>query len=307
MVSFILISLPPGDYLTALIAQRELEGDTTSRDYIEDLREYYGLDQPSYVQYWKWVSRFVTGDFGISFEYNKPVSEIIGDRLALTMVLSISSLFLTWLIGIPIGIYSATHQYSLGDSIFTGIAFVGMATPGFLLALVILVFMLFQFDINLIGLFSPEYADASWSFGKVLDLLKHLWVPALLVSISGTGGIVRIMRGNLLDILGQQYVLTARSKGLKERTVVYKHAVRIAINPLISIAGMSLPRIIGGSVLVAIVMNLPTTGPLFIRALQMQDMYLAGTFIMFLALFLIIGNFFADIALAFADPRIRYD
>jgi peptide/nickel transport system permease protein len=307
IVSFVVISLPPGDYLTARISELELQGDTTSRQYLEQLRSYYGLDKPVYTQYFIWVTHFFKGDFGLSFEYNKPVRDLIGERLALTIFLSISTMIFTWIISIPIGVYSAIHQYSFWDRFFTFLSFVGMATPGFLLALVLLVLVLFRFGTSLLGLFSPEYVNASWSFAKFIDLLKHLWLPVIIIGFSGTGSLMRIMRGNLLDILGQPYISTARAKGLKETKVIWKYAVRIAINPLVSIAGMSLPGIIGGEMLTSIVLNLPTTGPLFYRALQVQDMYLAGSFLMFLTMFLVIGNLIADLALAWLDPRIKYE
>jgi len=307
IVSFIVINLPPGDYLTARIAELEIRGDTTSRQYLEQLKSYYGLDKPLYTQYFIWITHFIKGDFGLSFEYNKPVKDLIGERLLLTILLSISTMLFTWFLAIPIGVYSATHQYSFLDRLFTFISFIGMATPGFLLALVLLVLVLFQFGSSLLGLFSPYFVNAPWTFARFVDLLRHLWLPIFIIGFSGTGGLIRIMRGNLLDILGQQYILTARAKGLKETIVIWKHAVRIAINPLISIAGMSLPGIIGGEMLTSIVLNLPTTGPLFYRALQVQDMYLAGSFLMFLTIFLVIGNLIADLALAWADPRIRYE
>ena len=307
IVSFVIINLPPGDYLTARIAQLELQGDTTSRHYLEQLRSYYGLDKPIYTRYFIWITHFIKGDFGISFEYNKPVRDLIGERLALTILLSVSTMLFTWIVSIPIGVYSATHQYSIGDRIFTFLSFAGMATPGFLLALVLLVFVLFRFGTSLLGLFSPEYVNAPWSFAKFIDLLKHLWLPVVIIGFSGTGSLIRIMRGNLLDILGQPYIFTARAKGLMESKVIWRYAVSIAINPLVSIAGMSLPGIIGGEMLTSIVLNLPTTGPLFYRALQMQDMYLAGSFLMFLTIFLVLGNFIADLTLAWLDPRIKYD
>ena len=307
IVSFVVINLPPGDFLTARIAELEQKGDTTSRQYLEQLKSYYGLDQPIYVQYWRWITRFVQGDFGMSFEYNQPVRQLIGERLALTVLISISTIVFTWIVAIPIGIYSAVNRRSVFDRVLTFISFAGMATPGFLMALVVMVGFLLKFDASLLGLFSPEYVNAPWSWGKFLDLLNHMWLPVVLIGLAGTAGLIRIMRANMLDVLGQQYVLTARSKGLKEVRVVYKHALRNAINPLISMAGMSLPGIIGGEMLTSIVLNLPTTGPLFYRALLMQDMYLAGSFLMFLVVFLVIGNLLADLALAWTDPRIRYE
>jgi peptide/nickel transport system permease protein len=285
VVGFAVIQLPPGDYLTMYMMELRSRGDQSAEKHIEELRARYGLDRPIYVQYWIWITHFVRGDFGRSFKYELSVSGLIGQRLALTVALTLATMLLTWLIAIPIGTYSATHQYSVLDQIFTSISFVGLGTPGFLLALILLFISAFYFDQSIGGLFSPEFVDAPWSLAKVIDLLKHLWVPALITSVSSTAGLIR----------------------LKERVVVLKHAVRIAINPLISIMGMSLPNLISGAAMVAIVLNLPTAGPLFLEALQSQDMYLAGTFLVFLTVMLVIGNLLADIALAWVDPRIHYD
>ena len=307
VVGFLMIELPPGDYLTMYVMQLQERGDKSAEMRLEELRVRFGLDKPLYQRYWIWITHFVRGDFGRSFQYERGVNELIGQRLALTFALTLATMILTWLMAIPIGIYSATHQYSLGDQIFTTISFVGLGTPGFLLALIVMFIAVFYFNQSVGGLFSHEFIDAPWSVAKILDLLKHLWLPALITSVSGTAGLIRIMRANLLDVLGQPFVLAARARGLKERTVILKHAVRIAINPLISIMGMSLPNLISGAALVAIVLNLPTTGPMFLKALQMQDMYLAGTFLMFLTIMLVVGNLLADIALVWVDPRIRYD
>jgi peptide/nickel transport system permease protein len=307
VVGFAVIQLPPGDYLTMYMMELRSRGDQSAEKHIEELRARYGLDRPIYVQYWIWITHFVRGDFGRSFKYELSVSGLIGQRLALTVALTLATMLVTWLIAIPIGTYSATHQYSILDQIFTSISFIGLGTPGFLLALILLFISAFYFDQSIGGLFSPAFVDAPWSLAKVIDLLKHLWVPALITSVSSTAGLIRIMRANLLDILGQPFVLAARAKGLKESVVVLKHAVRIAINPLISIMGMSLPNLISGAAMVAIVLNLPTAGPLFLEALQFQDMYLAGTFLVFLTFMLIVGNLLADIALAWVDPRIHYD
>jgi peptide/nickel transport system permease protein len=307
IIGFAVIQLPPGDYLTMYVMELRARGDQSALNHLEELRARYGLDKPAYVQYWIWITHFVQGDFGRSFKYQRPVSEMIGQRLLLTVVLTIATMFLTWVIAVPIGIYSATHQYSFADQIATTVSFIGLGTPSFLIALILLFVSSYYFGQSVGGLFSPELADAPWSFARVLDLLKHLWVPALITGVSGTAGLIRIMRANLLDTLGQPFVLAARAKGLRERVVVLKHAVRIAINPLISILGMSLPEVISGSAMVSIVLNLPTTGPLFVEALQYQDMFLAGTFLMFLTMMLVVGNLLADLALAWADPRIRYD
>jgi len=306
-VSFVIIQLPPGDYLTHKLADLQARGDRSAQDRIAEYRARYGLDEPFMSQYWNWVSNFVKGDFGESFKYERPVADMLGERLMMTVVLTIATLAVTWLIAIPIGVYSATHQYSLGDQIFTTISFIGLGTPSFVLALVVLFIAVVILNQDVVGLFSRDFRDAAWSLDKVVDLLKHLWVPALITSVSGTAGLIRIMRANLLDTLGQPFVLAARAKGLKERVVILKHAVRIAINPLISILGMSLPNIISGAAMVSIVLNLPTTGPLFVEALRYQDMYLAGTMLMFLTIMLVVGNLLADIALVWVDPRIRYD
>jgi peptide/nickel transport system permease protein len=307
IIGFLIIDLPPGDYLTFHVQQLQREGAQVNAREIEGLRLRYGLNEPLYVRYWKWISHFVRGDFGASFQRGKPVSDLVGERIAMTLVLTISSLLLTWLIAIPIGVYSATHQYSPGDYIFTFLGMIGLATPSFLLALIAMFITVYVFHESVGGLFSPEYSTAPWSWGKVWDLVKHLWIPALITATAETAGLIRIMRGNLLDILGEQYVTTARAKGLREVIVVWKHAVRVAINPLISTLGMSLPALLGGGALISIVLNLPTAGPLYLEALQAEDMYLAGFFLMFFAILLVIGNLLADLALAWVDPRIRYD
>jgi peptide/nickel transport system permease protein len=305
-VSFAIIQLPPGDFLTHKLAELQVRGDRSALDRIDEYRSRYGLDEPFLSQYWNWVTHFIQGDFGESFAYERPVADLLGQRLMLTAVLAIATLAMTWLIAIPIGVYSATHQYSMGDQFFTTISFIGLGTPSFVLALIVLFIAVVILDLDVIGLFSREYQDAPWSLDKVVDLLKHLWVPALIGAFTGTAGLIRIMRGNLLDTMGQPFVEAARARGLRNRTVVWKHAVRIAINPLIVILGTeALPQIIGGNALMAIVLNLPTMGPMWLEALQQQDMYMAGTGIVFFTMFLLIGNLFADLALAWVDPRIR--
>jgi peptide/nickel transport system permease protein len=306
-MGFIIINLPPGSYLDYYIAQLEEQGTTTAESQIETLKKQYGLDEPAYVQYWMWFTGFLRGDFGRSFQYNRDVSELLWQRLGFTVVISLSSLILTWVIAIPIGIYSATHQYSLGDHIATVLGLAGLSIPNFMLALILMVVASQVFEQEVGGLFSQQYLDAPWSWGKFVDLLKHLWVPTLVVATGGTAGLIRMMRGNLLDILNMQYVQAARARGLKERRVILKHAVRNAIHPLIMLLGMSLPGIISGATVVSIVLSLPTTGPLYFNALQQKDMYLAVTFLMFLSIMLVIGNFLADILLAWIDPRIRFE
>ena len=273
VVSFIIIQLPPGDFLTAFIENMRAQGTVVSEEQILSLKKYYGLDQPMYLQYLKWLGNLLQGDLGQSFQWNQPVTELIKERLALTVTISLISLVLTYLIAIPIGIYSATHQYSLGDYAFTVFGFMGLATPNFLLALV-LMFLLYKYaGWSVGGLFSPEYVVAPWSLGKVVDLLKHLPIPLVVISTAGTAWTTRVMRGCLLDELKKQYVITARSKGLTERSLLMKYPIRIAINPVISTIGGLLPTIISGATLTAIVISLPTIGPLLLRALRAQDMF----------------------------------
>ncbi len=307
-VSFAIIELPPGDYLTQKIEQLRARGDRSAEQQVERLRQRYGLDKPFLERYVNWAVNFLRGDFGESFEYERPVSEILGARLGYTVILAIATTVFTWALAIPLGVYSAVKQYSLGDQIISVISFIGLGMPGFLLALIVLYFAVILFNMEVVGLFSPEYERAPWSIGKVLDLLSHLWVPALISAITGIGGLVRIMRGNLLDTLGQPFVEAARARGLKNRTVIWKHAVRIAINPLITILGSDVfPSIVVGSSLVAIVLNLPTIGPVFVDSLRKLDMYLAGTCIVFLTFMLLVGNLVADLLLAWVDPRIRLE
>lgn len=305
-IGFVIINLPPGTFLDVKIAELRTKGTSTARQQIEYLEKRYKLNESIIVQYWRWVSGFIKGDFGRSFLYNRPVKELIGDRLLNTVIISLGTMIFTWLVALPIGIYSACNKGTLGDHIVTFIGFIGISLPGFLLALIIMVIAATYFNQSIGGLFSDVYRNAPWSFAKIIDLLKHLWIPVVVVGASGTAGLVRIMRSNLLDILNQQYIQTARAKGLKERVVIYKHAVRNALHPLVMSLGMSLPGIISGSTIVAMVLSLPTTGPLYFVALRSQDMFLAGTFLMFLAVMLVIGNLLADILLAWIDPRIKY-
>ena len=307
MIGFFIINLPAGSYIDFYISERQMQGTSTSEGEIKAITKRFGLDEPLHIQYVKWITGFVQGDFGRSFEYNREVKDLIGERLLFTALISTATLLFTWAVAIPIGIYSATHQYSVGDNAATVIGLAGLSIPNFMLALILMVVAQRVFGQSVGGLFSPEYQDAPWSLGRVADLLKHLWVPILVVGTGGTASLIRMMRGNLLDILNMQYVQAARARGVAERTVIVKHAVRNAIHPLIMLLGMSLPGIISGSTVVAIVLSLPTTGPLYFRALRQQDMYLAVTFLMFLAMMLVIGNFIADILLVWIDPRIRYD
>ena len=306
--SFVLINLPPTDFLQQKLVQLEARGDPSARGQIETYRKRYNLDKPFMWQYSNWAVNFLKGDFGESFEYERPVRDMLGERVTMTIILGIGTLIVVWLLAIPLGVYSAVKQYSLGDQIITTASFVGLGMPGFLLALLILYFAITKLNIEATGLFSQKYADASWSWDRFVDLLKHLWIPALISAITGVGGLTRIMRGNLLETLGQPFVEAARARGLTNSTVIWKHAVRIAINPLIVILGSeAIPGIIGGGGLVSVVLNLPTIFPLFITSLLHLDMYLAGTCIVLITFLVLIGNLLADVALAWADPRIRLD
>jgi len=309
VISFVIIQLPPGSFLEQKIIELEqISGDASAMIQVEYLKKRYGLDKPPTVQYLLWMKGILTrGDFGQSFAYDKEVNEVIWSYIGFTVLLSGTSLALVYVIAIPLGCLAAMKKYKWQDNIVSAISFAGMSVPEFLLALFLLVGGLLWLDFAFIGLFSPEFYFAPWSWAKCLDLLKHLPVPAAVVAINGTAGLMRIMRGSMLEVLGQQYVLTARAKGLPENKVMSKHALRMAINPIISILGMSLPGLLSGSAIISIVMNLPTAGLLLFESLQTQDMYLAGTLILMFSLMLLIGNLLADIALAIADPRIRYD
>jgi peptide/nickel transport system permease protein len=293
--------------MTSLQALAASSGSGADQATMDNLRTQYGLDQPLYVQYFKWIGGFFRGDFGYSFEWKRPVSELIGSRLALTMILSFVSLFFTWIIAVPIGIYSARHQYSLGDNVLTFLGFLGLSVPDFLLGLVYLFVGIFVFGVSFMWLYSEGMESQPWSVAKLLDFGIHLIFPALILGVGGMAQLIRIMRGSLLEVLQQQYITTARAKGLKERIVINKYAVRVAINPLISVMGMQLPQLVSGATVLGIVLSLPTIGPMFVRALTSQDMFLAGTFLLFISLMLMVGNLLADIALAWVDPRIRYE
>ncbi len=306
--SFVIMELPPGDYLTQKIEQLRARGDRSAENRIEEYRSKYGLDKPFMERFGIWAVNFLKGDFGESFEFERPVRELLGERLLNTILLAVATLIVTWVIGIPLGVYSATHQYSLGDQIISVVSFIGLGIPGFLLALLVLYFAIVTLGMEATGLYSAEYVNAPWSIGRAVDLMEHLWIPALIAAVTGMGGLIRIMRGNLLDTMGQPFVESARARGLKSRTVTWKHAVRIAINPLIVILGSeAFPSIITGSALVSIVLNLPTIGPLFVDSLRKLDMYMAGTCIVFFTILLLVGNILADLALAWLDPRIRLE
>jgi peptide/nickel transport system permease protein len=307
MITFVIVQLPPGDFVTSAQAEIAASGGGMDASAVEGMRIRYGLDKPILVQYWRWVSGFPRGDFGYSLEWNAPVWDIVARRLGWTLLLSGLALVFMWVVSIPIGIYSARHKYSLGDNVFSFLGFLGLSVPDFMLSLMWLVFATMMLGISASGLYSPQMVDAPWSFAKFLNLLNHLWPPVVIMGVVGTAELIRIMRGNLLDILNQQYVTTARSKGLEEKVVVQKYAVRMAINPLISVLGMQIPKMISSSIIVGLVLSVPTVGPIFLRALTTQDMYLAGAILLLMTVMLLIGNLLADIALAWVDPRIRYE
>lgn len=302
---FVIIQLPPGDYLESHIAELQSQGESVNEEKIQYLRKEYGLDQSMPQQYWTWVTGMLRGNFGYSFEYELPVREVIGDKMILTVLISIVTIIFTWIIAFPIGIYSATHQYSWGDYGLSFIGFIGLATPNFLLALIMLYLANVYFGTSIGGLMAPEYIDAPWSWEKVKDVLAHLWIPVVVIGTSGTAGMIRRIRANLLDELQKQYVTTARAKGLPPGKLMRKYPLRIAMNFFVADVGNLLPQVISGAEIVAVVMSLPTTGPMLLDALQSQDMYLAGTFLMFLALLTVVGVLISDLALAALDPRVR--
>ncbi|MCL4515619.1 MAG: ABC transporter permease [Firmicutes bacterium] len=302
IICFAVIKLQPGDF-----GSQYFNNPRVSPEMVQQLRERLGLNDPAYIQYLKWAKGIVTrGDFGYSFAYKRPVSDLIWERMGWTVVVATLTIVFSWLVAIPIGIYSATHKYSIMDYLLTFLGFIGLSIPNFFLALVLMYAVLKAGGTSVGGLFSQNFIETPWSWAKFVDMLNHLWIPVISIGLSGTAGLLRQMRGNLLDVLGAQYVVTARAKGLKESIVIYKHAVRNAINPLISIFGMQLPEVISGTIISAIVLNLPTIGPFFYDALITQDQYLVMTFLMLSAFMMLIGNLLADIMLAWADPRIRY-
>jgi peptide/nickel transport system permease protein len=304
---FVIIQLPEGDYLSSHIAELEAQGEKVSQEEIAYLRDRYGLDRTPVEQYLVWLAGMLQGDFGYSFEYNLPVSEVVGDRLFLSFVLSFATIVFTWLVAFPIGVYSATHQYSWADHGLTLIGFLGLATPNFLLALVLLYFANVVFGTSVGGLMDPEYIDQPMSWDKLLSILEHLWIPVVVIGTSGTAGMIRRLRANLLDELQKQYVVTARAKGVPPFRLLVKYPLRMALNPFIADIGNLLPQVVSGAAIVSVVLSLPTTGPMLLTALQSQDMYLAGSFLMFLSLLTVIGMFVSDVLLALLDPRIRLE
>ena len=307
ILTFIIIQLPPGDFLTTLSTQAAASGGSIDEAAMDALRKQYGLDQPMYVQYLTWVAGFPRGDFGYSIEWKTPVANLVGNQLGFTLLYSILALTLTWIVAIPIGIYSATHQYSWGDVGLTFLGFLGLTVPEFMLALVYMFIGTFAFGASVVGIMTPGLESAPWTFSKIADVISHIFWPTIILAAAGTAQLIRIMRANLLEIMGQQYITTARAKGLDENKVINKYAVRVAINPLISLMGLQLPQLISGATVLGVVLSLPTIGPLFLHALINQDIYLAGTILLMTSFILMLGNLLADLALAWVDPRIRYE
>lgn len=307
VMTFFIIQLPPGDYVTAMVAQLNLQGTTVDPAEMAALRARYGLDDPLPVQYWKWISNIVfAGDFGFSLQWRRPVADLLWNRLGLTFVLALVTLLFIWAISLPIGIYTAVRKNTVGDYLATFIGVIGLAIPNFLFALVLMYVSFKYFDTGIGGLFSPEYENAPWSLGKLLDLGSHLIIPTIVLGTSGTAALIRILRANLLDELAKPYVTTARAYGLSERRLLLKYPVRVALNPFISTVGWVLPTLVSGATITAVVLNLPMTGPLLLQALISQDMYLAGSFIMMLSALTVVGTLLSDLLLAWLDPRIRY-
>lgn len=307
VVAFAIIQLPPGDFLTSYMTNLAADGQNTSQALVDKLRSDYGLDQSVLVQYGKWMGNILTkGDFGQSFEWNRPVEEVVASRMAMTVALAVVTLMLTWIIALPIGVYSAVRQYSPGDYFATILGFIGVAVPDFLISLVLMYVAFKYFNQSVGGLFSQEYENAPWSTNRLIDLLSHLWIPVIIIGLSGTASLIRVMRANLLDELRKPYVITARARGLPEWKVIMKYPVRVALNPFISTVGWVLPGLVSGSIIVAVVLSLPTAGPLLLKSLLTQDMYLAGAFILLLSVLTMLGTLVSDILLALVDPRIRY-
>jgi peptide/nickel transport system permease protein len=307
VIAFVTIQLPPGDYVTAYVANLQSTGTIVSQEEAIALRMQYGLDQPMYVQYFKWMGLMMRGNFGMAMEYNRPVREVIGDRMTLTIIVSVAAVFFIWALALPIGIFSAVRQYSVLDYIFTFIGFIGIAVPNFMLALLVLYIGFKYFNAQSIGgLFSPQMSLAPWGWEKVVDLMRHLPLPAVILGLAGMAEVMRIMRANLLDELRKPYVVTARAKGLAEHRVILKYPVRAALNPFVSTIGYIFPFIVSGSIIVSLVLSLPTVGPLLFKALIAQDLFLSGTILLLLAILTVVGTLISDLLLMWIDPRIRY-
>ncbi len=305
IIVFVIIQAPPGDYLSSYVAELQSQGESVDPQKIAFLRAQYGLDRPLFEQYFVWLTGMLQGDFGYSFEYNLPVTKVVGDRLWLTFIVSFATILFVWVVSFPIGVYSATHQYSIGDYGLTFLGFIGLATPNFLLALVLLYVANSWFGVSVGGLMADKYLDQPWSLGKVLSVFAHLWIPVIVIGASGTAGMIRRLRANLLDELQKQYVVTGRAKGLPARRLLIKYPLRMALNPFVADIGSLLPQVVSGATITSIVLSLPTTGPMLLQALRSQDMYLAGSFLMFLATLTVFGVLLSDLLLALLDPRIR--
>ena len=306
VISFAIIELPPGDYINTYINARLMEGTATSAAEAAAMRHHYGLDRPVYVRYFKWMGRVLRGDFGNSLAMQRPIADLIGERLAMTMLVTLAALLLTWAVALPIGIYSAVRRYSVADYVFTVIGFIGIAVPNFLLALSVMYFGWVYLGADVGGLFSDEYLLAPWSPAKVWDLIKHLPTPAIVLGLAGTASLIRVMRANLLDELHKPYVITARARGLPERRLILKYPVRVALNPFASTIGYLFPLLVSGSVIVSLVLGLPTVGPLLLASLRNQDMFLAGTIVLMLGTLTVLGTLVSDLVLVWLDPRIRF-
>ncbi|AJC74137.1 ABC transporter permease [Pseudothermotoga hypogea DSM 11164 = NBRC 106472] len=307
VVSFIIIELPPGDYLTVYVMNLKQSGEAIDEAALQVLRTRYGLDKPLLVRFFIWFKGVLKGDFGYSFMWEKPVSQLIGPRLWYTVLISVLATAFAWVFGFLIGVYSGIHQYSIGDYTFTVLGYIGLATPNFLLALILLWAVYVTFGVSLGGLFSPEYANAPWSWAKFVDLLKHIWLPVIVIGTGSMAGLIRILRANLLDELEKPYVIAAKARGVPGKELYWKYPLRVAVIPFASTAGWVLPEIVSGAVVTGIVLNLPTVGVILLDALKSQDMYLAGSLVMFLSIFTIIGTVISDILLAWLDPRIRFE
>ena len=306
VISFMIITLPPGDYVSSYIATLTLQGNIVLQDEADNLREFYGLNRPLYVQYLKWMNQIVTGNLGFSFEFGLPVTDVIAERLYLTILLALTTVIFIWVIAIPIGILSAVKQYSMWDHTFTFFGFIGLAVPDFLIALILMYLAFIFFDFSIGGLFSPEFVTAPWSLPRIIDLLKHMIIPVVILGTAGTASLIRITRANLLDELRKPYVVTARAKGLSEWKLILKYPVKIALNPAVSLTAYILPFLVSGSIVVSVVLGLPTVGPILLKALVAQDMYLAGSIILLIGWMTVVGTFISDLLLAWVDPRVRF-
>ena len=306
VISFMIITLPPGDYVSSYIATLTLQGNIVLQDEADNLREFYGLNRPLYVQYLKWMNQIVTGNLGFSFEFGLPVTDVIAERLYLTILLALTTVIFIWVIAIPIGILSAVKQYSIWDHTFTFFGFIGLAVPDFLIALILMYLAFIFFDFSIGGLFSPEFVTAPWSLPRIIDLLKHMIIPVVILGTAGTASLIRITRANLLDELRKPYVVTARAKGLSEWKLILKFPVKIALNPAVSLTAYILPFLVSGSIVVSVVLGLPTVGPILLKSLVAQDMYLAGSIILLIGWMTVVGTFISDLLLAWVDPRVRF-